>query len=642
MFKTIASVLTTLSLLGLASAQSDCNGTQYLEVTLWDSFGDGWDSAYWMMHDPAGVLSQDQSTCDEIEKVFQVQPCDHDPVSGYYYMIANTVDEVLPEGWWEVYWKVEVFWVNGTTTGESYEGVYNTTMVWEYDQMADRWSLTHYDGIPDFECDGCSGGECKPKPKPKGKGKNDKKGKDDKKGKGPLKGDGKGGKGKGGKGDSDSEESSNSTGSAPARFLHASSNSSFSERSMSGSSTNGTSDDYGPRAVNLEVTMYDQADSEGNCNGWNDINRIGAHWYIADSSLTKVFDDGSLCSGCAGSCNICLGDGSYVFRVTGPTFNETQEEIWWDKVGGEPDAETVDGQAEDHSVLDSYRAPYTAWEFCHAKGFFNDQLNFHVKKGKCIPDDLRWADEICDGQENSTVTLNGVIALAGINSEILHSADITVLGHIIAATVEGWTADMVAITGSSIDARALTTGERALNVYNHDIAFAVTFNAEKFGIDGATYGAVENLVSDISATIEASLTSGVFVSALSGSVLMGSVTGGELVSLEISTIAFSHSHLVYVYTSEDEKAIVSSSSSSSGMSSSVVTVAGVVVVLAFVAFVGIASHNFNGYNKVNSNSDSDVRAVVAINAEVELEEVRHPFANSDGVAKKMKFPTRRV
>jgi hypothetical protein len=598
MFKTIVSVITTLSLLGIASAQ-DCNGTQYLEVTLWDSFGDGWDEAYWMMRDPAGVLSQEQSTCWEIEKKFEVQPCEHDPSGGYYYMIANTIDEELPEGWWEVYWKVEVFWVNGTTTGESYEGVYNTTMVWEYDQMADRWSLTHYDGIPDFECDGCSGGECKPKPKSKSKGKNDKKGSG--KGKGLAKGDGKGkGKGKG-KGDSDSEDSSSS--SSNSSWSESSSNSTFSSAS---SVSNGTSEEikYGPRAVNLEVKMYDEADSEGNCNGWNDINRIGAHWYIADYSLTKVFDDGSLCSGCAGSCDICLGDGSYVFRVTGPTFNETQEEIWWDKVGGEPDAETVDGQAEDHSVLDAYRAPYTAWEFCHAKGFFNDQLNFHVKKGKCIPDDLRWADEICDGQENSTVTLNGVIALAGINSEILHSSETNVLSHVISSMVEGLSADAVDITGNSLDVRSLS--QRALNSFTHDIEFSVTFIAEDFGIDGAAYAVVENLVADMASTIEASMSSSTFTSSLSGAVLLNSVTGGELVSLEILSISFPNNHLVYVY---DNEVASSTSSTSAGMSNAVFALAGIVSALAIVAFVGIAKHNFNGYKKVSSASDSEVGRV---------------------------------
>jgi hypothetical protein len=616
MFKTITAVFATLSLLAVVNGDKTdwmCNGTQYLEVTLWDSFGDGWGDAHWMLHDPAGVFTKDQSTCDDIEKKFEVQPCDHDPISGYYYMFANTDDMEIPKGWWEVYWKVEVFWGNGTSTGESYEGVYNTTIVWDYDYVADRWSLVHYDGIPNFECDGCSGGPCKPKPKPKGKsGK-----KSGGKGKGLAKGSGKGA--------SEDEDVSSS---------------------YNSSSSNATSDEmrYGPRAVNLEVKMYDEADSEGNCNGWNDINRIGAHWYIADYSLTKVFDDGSLCSGCAGSCDICLGDGSYVFRVTGPTFNETQEEIWWDKVGGEPDAETVDGQAEDHSVLDSYRAPYTAWEFCHAKGFFNDQLNFHVKKGKCIPDDLRWADELCDTTESSSVILNGVIALTGINSEILQSSDTTILSQIIAQLVDGWSTDMVAITGSSIDTRALTIGERALNSFTHDISFAVTFNAENFGIDGATYGAVENLVNDIGATIEASLTSGVFTSALSGSVLMGSVSGAQLVSLEIQSIAFLHSHLVYVYTS-DEKAVVSSSSST-GLSTAAMSVVGIVCVLGFVAFVGVVSHNFNGYNKVSSASDSDVRAVSMIavdnNSEIQLEEVRHPFANSAGIAKKSYFPTRRV
>lgn len=37
---------------------------------------------------------------------------------------------------------------------------------------------------------------------------------------------------------------------------------------------------------------------------------------------TKLFDDGSLCDAdaCEATCNICLRVGSYVFRVTGPTY----------------------------------------------------------------------------------------------------------------------------------------------------------------------------------------------------------------------------------------------------------------------------------------------------------------------------------
>ena len=39
----------------------------------------------------------------------------------------------------------------------------------------------------------------------------------------------------------------------------------------------------------------------------------------------------------------------------------------------------------DHLVLHEHR--FQSWEFCHSRGGYKDQLNFHVKKGKCIPDD---------------------------------------------------------------------------------------------------------------------------------------------------------------------------------------------------------------------------------------------------------------
>jgi hypothetical protein len=96
---------------------------------------------------------------------------------------------------------------------------------------------------------------------------------------------------------------------------------------------------YGDRDTDLTVNMYSEGKCKGkkckdkkkgpkksknaDCNGWEDVSLLS---YISDSAQTSLFNDGSLCDGCAGSCDICLGDGFYVFRVTGPNFNGTEDE----------------------------------------------------------------------------------------------------------------------------------------------------------------------------------------------------------------------------------------------------------------------------------------------------------------------------
>lgn len=128
---------------------------------------------------------------------------------------------------------------------------------------------------------------------------------------------------------------------------------------------------------------------------------------------------------------------------------------------------------------------------------------------------------------------------------------------------------------------------------------------------GATYAVVENLVSDMAATLEASMSSGAFASTLSKTALAGhsdllsQVSYAELVSLEISSIAYSNSHLVYVYSADAESSTVSSSSKIGGFSNGFIIMFVGVAAFAFVAFIGVATHGFNGYSKVRSVTDSE-------------------------------------
>jgi hypothetical protein len=539
MIRTLLWLASLMSAYGLLDKLPEitCN-TSFLIVTLHDAFGDGWGDAWWYLRDPIPAIQQEQSTCDEVKKFIYVGPCEHGG-SGPYYMTVQTPDDSLPEGWWEIYWKVAAFNVTGEPLGLVAYGKYNTSMIWTYDGPSDTWSLTLVDNEPDFECTGCSGGPCKPKPKPQKK-------KDDKK---RLK------KGK----DSEDTEST--------------------ESNSTQSDTNSSIFKYGPRAVDLTVKMISPK-----CNGWDWVTPFGAHWYIADWSMTKLFDDGSLCDRededvCEGICRICLGDGSYVFRVTGPAINKTEL--------------------------------FTSWEFCHAQGGFNDQLTFHVKKGKCYPDDLLYVDDICDQLETSSVVLNGIIALGGLHTEIFNSVDNQAVLSVVSSVVTGWTTQNMEFLGTSLDARNLMVNTRMLNTYTHDIMFSVSFLTEDFGVDGTLYANIQNLVHDMASTLEVSIESGAFVQQLvhvstqTSNSMLGDVTAAELIKLEVYSVRYSQSKLVYYADDQDSYTMHSNSDDDYSMSTTMIVIIAAVCSVAFIAFVGIATHTFNGYKKVSQVTESE-------------------------------------
>lgn len=579
----------------MANVNADCAGGgdySYLRVTLWDSFGDGWGDAEWTLTDPSNTVSSVSVTCDDADKVFTVRPEEFTPVTGDYVMTVSSSDSEVPANWWEVYWKVEEIDSFDEPTGVYYEGAYDSVMTWNF-ACNDTWTLSSAEDLPDFTCDGCSGGECSKKSK-KGASKKSKKG--------PIKG--------GKKDDDDDDKKKGGKGKKGPRALH-----NTEGRSTTGgtsNSTRGTSGEvsYGNPNTDLSVKMFAEEgttlmSSNKQCDGWEDVTRIGAHWYIADSTQTALFQDGSLCDGCSGSCDICLGDGSYVFRVTGPTFgNETDD-------GEEP--------------------TFKSWEFCHARGSFNDQMNFHVKKGKCYPDDLRWSNEICEGEQESEVELSGVIALAGIPSEFFAGQATAIVLDVLARTVKGWTTEQMSVMATSLDARSLTADARSLRSYTHDIQFSVSFVAEDFSVNGASYDAVESLMADMAATLEASFYSGAFTEELvHGAVLMDvdtlqSVSTVELVSLDINRIRYAQSHLVYYYSGDDDSAQMQSGSDNAAHTVSTVVFLGFLSVMAvgFIALVGIAHHGVKSFERVSTVSDSEEQS-----QRDRMAAVRTPFGTS--------------
>lgn len=509
----------------------------FLDIYLWDSFGDGWNNSWFALRNPAGDVKLAHPTCDSNPVHSQINPCANLPHFGSYSLSILSAlgavddDDDKPQGWWEILWTVQVLDGEGNALSPLYVGGFNTTMIWDYDVINDVWTLEYTENLADeakvWECK-CTGGKCKPKPKPKsGKGK---------KGSKDIV------KGSGDSSDSDSSRGENRT--------------------------------YGPRAVNLRVDMF----SDDSVDGWTDIAGtfgLGAHWYIADSTRTRLFDDGALCSGNSGSCNICLGDGSYVFRVTGPGNTNVSAETWG---------------------------------FCNVRGHLNNQLNFHVKKGECIPDTLRYVDDICEGIVDSVVVVIGYVALGGISTEFFSVSDAAVVKSALAGAVNGWADSTLQIVSTGLDARSLSEG-RALNSFTHDVIFSVSFHAETYGVDGTIFANVENLVSDMASTLAATFQSGVFSTQLvsgarlAGSDLFGEGVTAELISLDVSGVSYTGNKMVYYYDSES--ASVSSSSEESSMSMGMIILIATVAAVGFVAFVGVAAHGFNGYSKLAMQSEHE-------------------------------------
>jgi hypothetical protein len=336
---------------------------------------------------------------------------------------------------------------------------------------------------------------------------------------------------------------------------------------------------------------------------------VSPKWYIADYSMTKIFDQGSLCQGWEGNCRMCLGDGSYVFRITGPTYNETLEDEWKKKLGI-----TVTEQDEyfDHSVFDQFR--FKSWKFCHATGSFGEQLNFHISKGKCIPDNLRWNDEICD-LLNSTAYASGVVALHGVPSATLSAQEAHLVVNSLASVVNGWSAEHLSLVTTSLGSTNDFMHGRALTTYTHLISFSVSFVTESFGVDGANYGALQNLVEDMSLTLKSAFASGSFTHEIAASAKLANdpllanenQMTAELVYFKLDKVAYSLDHLVYV---DEEPAYAEAHPIA--MSTAILVAA--VASAGLVAFVGIFLHKKNAYNKLAQESEH-----------VELESGRNRF-----------------
>jgi len=544
MFK--ATQIVTLLLATIGSVYSQSNAT-CLDIKLFDTFGDGWSGAMAWLERPSGDLSPAYPTCTENPVYRQVCPDD----DGKYYIVVTTDDNELPRHHWEIVWTVSVTNSSDANVTDVYTGGFNTTMVWDYDSATDSWTLVYYSNLwPNTKaCEGCGDSEaCKPKPKHK----KHKKKRSPKKKKGSKKHSKKGKKDE--EEDDDEEEVVNMT--------------NITELTPAPK--------YGPRAVNVAVTMWDE---EGD--GWWLDDYTGPSWYISEYSNTELYDSGTLCDGSSGVCKLCLGDGPYVFRVT--------------------------GDMENNATAGNSTSNFTAWDFCGTQGGYGDELHFHIYHGKCYPDLLISKATVCDGQMTTTLVVEGVLAITGIATEFFSTDDAKIVASVLSNEISTLNSDSVNVLSTTLESGSATFSARKLSTYTHYVNFEFTIIAEELGVDGSNSEYVNNIVAALEYSIESKISSGEFLQAVTlmaqqdGVVDMNSVTSIALVSLKLGSVSYNKAKQLPVGIQYDEEEISYASSSSEYDTSSIVMFVGAVGV-ALAVFGGIVANRMKGYSKLAQES----------------------------------------
>jgi len=325
----------SLSFLGLlisltnlpASLSLNCSAP--VNVVLWDQFGDTWNGAQWFVEYPDGNMTSRSPDCNHNPLILRKDASSIQ--DGLYFMTVNTPDNSIPAEWWEIFWTVHF----PNQNDEFYTGGFNTTMVFSFSKDECKFNLVHYLNLWNNtkSCDGCGHSKKCPPPKPKPPPKPDK----------PK-----------------PEEKPEDKAEKPA------------EVEQEPAEEQKEKPAYGPPAVNVAVEMYDQEDD-----GWWQNDYLGTSWYIYDTGRTELFESGTLCDGAYGKCDVCLGDGSYIYRATYNKFLNLSA------------SDDADKHAHDASHND-----WRAWQFCGVSGHYSDELHFHIEKGKCFADGIRRLDDI--------------------------------------------------------------------------------------------------------------------------------------------------------------------------------------------------------------------------------------------------------
>jgi len=193
-------------------------------------------------------------------------------------------------------------------------------------------------------------------------------------------------------------------------------------------------------------------------------------YFIVSKDKTELIHEGTICSGSRGF-EVCQNnlpeDGEYVFRVAG--------------VAPDNDDPT--------------------WEFCGKTGGLEEELQFRIKDGKCIPGARITSTKYCAGLQSSVV-LTGSLLFSDVRTSFLSSADTTVLEKDIG----------LVIPSSSIAIKSWTQSNEGLRVH-----FSAAFTSDKELVYFPSN--VDNLISNVETSLSSSISTGVFGDQLASGLL---------------------------------------------------------------------------------------------------------------------------
>jgi len=307
-----------------------------------------------------------------------------------------------------------------------------------------------------------------------------------------------------------------------------------------------------------------------------------------------------------------LGDGPYLFRATGDKKVLFQESDWV-VVNHKSTNETHGNATKDEDFI--------AWDFCGVRGRYYDELHFHVKKGKCIPDYITPLDDICGHVlVHAAVNIAGSLLVSGVTTEIFDEVDAKLVVSTLVQELRGLQYTDISIISTSIAPSVVQNG-RKLSTYSHIVNFQLAFDTEKtFGFNGKSVSAVESLVSSLQTTLQNEIASGAFVSAMTSLAStnaansMTAVSGVSLLSFELASVSYAGVRNMEV--SQLDAAIVETSSGDNHDFASIAMFLAAIGV-GVIALVGIMSARFTrSYSNVLQDSTHNVSEV---NMQLELE-----------------------
>jgi hypothetical protein len=274
---------------------------------------------------------------------------------------------------------------------------------------------------------------------------------------------------------------------------------------------------------------------------------------IANAMNTKLIHTGSICKmeGKRASFERCEeklpANGEFIFRATG----------WVPKNNDD------------------------TWKFCGVTGTIGQELQFEMKKGKCVPGQLIDAYDLCaDG--GSEVNFVGTVEFRGVTMSEMTRYEALMFENEIAEMM----GSVLSVSMNSYE--QTSTGLQ--------ITFGMTVAAERYNVDATIVDNISPFVSTIQNTLSRKLENDLFKKSAAKVAAAGYPRSSLLDSQHASLLSFNYIGVKYLsplpedmvvsypdYATFEESSTSSSSTESSFPLASVAAVFGVTVLVAFVA-----------------------------------------------------------